>query len=316
MLRDLISFLPPELLSTIFDLAYDDSQAPCAPINRALLPFQRRVLFRHVRISSHLGLEQFVASIESNTAFGGMVTSLRAEDVDGPGGATTNKRRLKALVSALVNLERLEIGWCCSTFIELVLSPRVARSSLPRLCSLDIDFNLEYLYLGAKTFKQDVVDTLLRLPKLKAVGFGPDAFLPASRLEELAINPGRLTSLRKIILDQFEGKEGWKIDEDSDGVTLHPSHAFSAFHVGPGWILPVWTSVPEQEWRKLVNRIRAQGIRVEGTILKAFGVESAFETETMTCMVAYAFEKGNFDDCRDMYGNDFVDELLKELVGE
>ncbi|GAA5834740.1 hypothetical protein JCM3766R1_003223 [Sporobolomyces carnicolor] len=445
--RDLISFLPPELLSTIFDLAYSGRFPPRGPINRALLLFQRRALFRHVQIISPSELEHFVSAIGSDNALGGMVKSLdvvNVEDVGGPEEARVEKRRLETLFSALVNLEQLRIGPSSTSFIDLVLSPPLTRSWLPRLGSLELvlprdrknpfdparcsaldkylsltrlelrsadwsepataarptrlghvsarikelvlvgysnedlaslacdsvpnlsslnlyifesrDFdysthlaarlptslisltlytdgdvhdpvtscdrflshlvNLEHLYLGADTYEEDVIVTLRHFSKLKTLGFGRNAFLPASRLEEIAIGPGRIPSLRKIILDQVEGKEGWKIDEDGDGVTLHPDHAAEGFHMGPGWSVPEWLrhsdgSNDEQKSVELVKKIRARGIQVKGSLVDAFGLSSAFEAEAKRCVVTYAFETGKFDECRRHYGDDFVDKLLQ-----
>ncbi|GAA5834714.1 hypothetical protein JCM3766R1_003216 [Sporobolomyces carnicolor] len=426
--------LPPELLSTIFDLASSDYIPPAGPINRALFPFQHRALFRHVEIFSRSNLERFVRVIESDSTLGAMIKSLDVvdvEDVGGSGDTSVEKRRLETLFSALVHLEQLWIGPSSTSFTDLVLSPPHTRSFLPRLESLELvlphdwknpfdparysaldkylsltrlelrsvgwsepatavrttrlghvsamikelvlvghstedlaslacdsvpnlsslnlyifesrDFdysthlaarlptslisltlrtgggihdpvtscdrflshlvNLEHLYLGADTYEEDVIVTLRHFSKLKTLGFGRNAFLPASRLEEIAIGPGRIPSLRKIILDQVEGKEGWKIDEDGDGVTLHPDHAAEGFHMGPGWNLPLWfdgsgNAVDEQGWMELVSKIQAQGIRVEGEMVRAFEVKSSFESEKRKCMVAYAFKTENFDQCR------------------
>ncbi|GAA5834710.1 hypothetical protein JCM3766R1_003215 [Sporobolomyces carnicolor] len=201
--RDLISFLPPELLSRIFELACDDPQALCAPINRALLPFQRRALFRHVRISSQSQLDH------------------------GPGGAIDNKRRLGTLLSALVNLKRLEIGWNSTTFIGPILSLRFARSNLPQLRSLGIQVAKDCpISFDAKIYR-----ALEEYPSLRRLAITipmsddftaiPSRGMKFTKIEDLALKGCRVDRLEThFCLDSFTNLTSLSLDNspfaDSD----------------------------------------------------------------------------------------------------
>ncbi|GAA5980835.1 hypothetical protein JCM5350_003725 [Sporobolomyces pararoseus] len=174
--------------------------------------------------------------------------------------------------------------------------------------------NLESLYLSEGTFTQDVINSLRQLPKLATLGFGKGAILGCSRLEELILGPNRIPTLEKVIFDQVEGKVGWSIFGDSDGMTLHPDHEAQPFHLGPGWVPPRWS--PEQDFKeddikKLVSRIKEKGIVVDGKTVEAFGIDKAFDLEAMGCMIAHGHSIYNFDGCRAVFGDDVVDEVLR-----
>ncbi|GAA5904083.1 uncharacterized protein JCM6883_002076 [Sporobolomyces salmoneus] len=172
--------------------------------------------------------------------------------------------------------------------------------------------NLESLYLSRGTFSQDLINPLKNLPKLKTLGFGKGAFLSCSRLEEMILGPNRLASLEKVVFDQLEGKIGWRIYNDSDGYKLHPDHEKGALHVGPGWIIPRWDGANgfgEKNILDLVSRIRQAEIQVEGSILDSVGIEDALNKEIFDCMLAHALN-GNWEEFRDVYGDDMTDELL------
>ncbi|GAA5878299.1 hypothetical protein JCM16303_002724 [Sporobolomyces ruberrimus] len=176
--------------------------------------------------------------------------------------------------------------------------------------------NLEYLYLGAGTYSDDLVDTLRKLTKLKTLGFGYGRGLSVMRLEELSIGPNALGSLKKIIFDQVEGKIGWKIAKDSDGKTLHPDASKSQSHLGPGWNMPLWSpkypaSYEEDAMLALVTRIRSKGIKVEGNTVKAFGVLEEWVIEVKMCAMAHAYTTGESEECRRKYGEEFVDAQLE-----
>ncbi|GAA5989150.1 hypothetical protein JCM5350_005102 [Sporobolomyces pararoseus] len=173
--------------------------------------------------------------------------------------------------------------------------------------------NLESLYLSEGAFTQEVFDSLRQLPKLATLEFGKGAILSCSRLEELILGPNRIPTLEKVIFDQVEGKVGWSIFGDSDGITLHPDHEAQSFHLGPGWVPPRWS--PEQNFKdddikSLVSRIKEAGIIVDGKTVEAIGIDKAFDLEAMACMVAHGNSIGNFDECRAVFGDGFVDELV------
>ena len=87
--------------------------------------------------------------------------------------------------------------------------------------------------------------------------------------------------------------------------------------MGPGWLSPDWADsegnpVNKSEFEDLSAKIRAQGIRVEGTMI----VHVAWIREIKLCMIAYAFETGIFDECRQAFGDEFADRILKAYEAE
>ncbi|GAA5900233.1 uncharacterized protein JCM6883_002781 [Sporobolomyces salmoneus] len=440
--RDFISHLPPELLADIFDHAYKDSEPPRSPISRVFLSFQRQALFRRVQISSLSQLEQLIQAYENNGGLGRMVKVLEVENVDTGGGALRNDRQMKSFFATLVNLEQLKLGAQTTSLINVILSLRIAHSSLlrletlkieippewkkpfdsklyrsldeypslsrlefstaasqlfacnprggkklfkinelvlrgvwadnprtlsfvqnfPNLSSLTLDtledntpsftnlvailpatltsltlrtrcfydeyshpcdqhfprfVNLEHLYLSRGTFSQDLIKPLKDLAKLKTLGFGKGAFLSCSRLEEMIIGPNRLPSLGKVVFDQVQGKVGWRINEDSDGYTLHPDHEQDPLHVGPGWIIPRWDEAndfAEKAVVNLISRIRQSGIKVEGTTIESIEIGEELNKESFDCMFAHAVD-GNWEEFREVYGDEMTDDLLLDEAG-
>jgi hypothetical protein len=181
---------------------------------------------------------------------------------------------------------------------------------LPRLV------NLERLYFGEGTFSQGVINSLRKLSKLKTLGFGKGATLPPSKLEELILGPDRIPALDKVIFDQVEGKRGWSILKASDGFISHPEWEKSPWYGGPGWIVPQWGrdgAFYEEAIKKLVDRIKLAEIKVEGTTLEAFGVFDDWGIDSSSCIIAKGFLTMDFDECRETFGDEFVDGEL--LVG-
>ncbi|GAA5903839.1 uncharacterized protein JCM6883_002001 [Sporobolomyces salmoneus] len=175
--------------------------------------------------------------------------------------------------------------------------------------------NLEYLYLSEGTFTENLIDSLQQLTKLKTLGFGRGAILDCSKLEEMLLGPNRLPSIEKLIFDQVEGKTGWRICFDSDGTTLHPDFAKYPLHTGPGWSVPRWGKHPkgtlhEGDCIKLVERIRSQGVKVEGTSIEAFGILDEWGIESSSCVIAHGITTGDFSECVEMFGQEYVDKYL------
>lgn len=117
----------------------------------------------------------------------------------------------------------------------------------------------------------------------------------------------------------MEGKIGWRIEKDSEGMTLHPDHVNDNWHLGPGWVMPMWSpifpeSYDEDEMMALVYRIRAKGIRVEGTTVEAFGIFEEFDDEVGLCLTEDACESGDFVECRKMMGEEYVADLIEDLI--
>lgn len=177
--------------------------------------------------------------------------------------------------------------------------------------------NLEHLYLSEGTFTPDLPVYLRQLVHLETLGFGLGAILDRAKLEGLVLGPNRIPLLRKLIFDQVEGKIGWRIDKDSEHGDLHPDSAHSTWHLGPGWIMPQWSptfpaSYKEDEMLEFVRRIKAEGIEIEGKVLEAFGVFIAWGREVNQCVIAHAWMTGDFSECRELYGDEFVEGILEE----
>ncbi|GAA5980829.1 hypothetical protein JCM5350_003722 [Sporobolomyces pararoseus] len=142
---DHFSSLPPELLSDIFEYAYEKFKPPTLPISRSLLPSQRQSLYRQIKISSTSQFDSLMTACEMNSGLGRIVRSLEIENADAEGGGTRKKNapRIRAFLSTLVNLQQLRLGGNTSSIIAPVLSYRIARSSLPRLRILALDLTSE-----------------------------------------------------------------------------------------------------------------------------------------------------------------------------
>lgn len=143
-----------------------------------------------------------------------------------------------------------------------------------------------------------------------------------TELERL-LRSNELVNLEKVIFDQIEGKVGWRIEEDSDGATLHPDSESeeNRYHVGPGWVLPKWNPVRGRNFKEcdveaLVGRLRARGLVIEGTTVEAFGVLEEWEIEIRMCAMAHAEKVGDFDECRRRFGDAMVDAMLLAKAAE
>ncbi|GAA5918372.1 hypothetical protein JCM5296_000022 [Sporobolomyces johnsonii] len=138
-----ICFLPAELLSSIFDLAYEDNKPSTQPICKALSPFQRALLYRHVEVTSSKQLKGLMHAVEVNAGLGAMVKKL---DVNLEAGAPplSNKRQLEAFFAAFTHLARLSLGSTCPELLQAVLSFRLSRMHLTAMASLHIEAPAEW----------------------------------------------------------------------------------------------------------------------------------------------------------------------------
>ncbi|GAA5877238.1 hypothetical protein JCM1840_003027 [Sporobolomyces johnsonii] len=142
-LSNQICFLPAELLSSIFDLAYEDTKPSTQPICKALSPFQRALLYRHVKVTSSEQLKGLMHAVEVNAGLGAMVKKL---DVNLEAGAPplSNKRQLEAFFAAFTHLARLSLGTACPQLIQAVLSFRLSRTHLTAMTSLHVEAPAEW----------------------------------------------------------------------------------------------------------------------------------------------------------------------------
>ncbi|GAA5824761.1 hypothetical protein JCM5353_004433 [Sporobolomyces roseus] len=73
---DRLSSLPPELLHSIFDLAYDPDHIPLKPLSKTLLPYYRRNLYRQIRLSSRSSWSKLLKTVKASPALGELVLDL------------------------------------------------------------------------------------------------------------------------------------------------------------------------------------------------------------------------------------------------
>ncbi|GAA6013933.1 hypothetical protein JCM10207_000175 [Rhodosporidiobolus poonsookiae] len=256
-----------------------------------------------------------------------------ALDGDGPLWRKLTKRLIKACPS-LLHLHLTEEGWepdytallpnLPQQLISLSLRTHVLRVEMapcdalfPRL------HNLEYLYLGAGTFSPAILEHLAFLPKLKTFGLGRLTILSTATLSTLLDTPSPLPSLRRIILDNVEGKIGWRAMFDGKG-SLHPS-ALLPDYLGPGWIEPrFWDDstgargpISADELQELLDKAsnldaRAP-VKIEGTSVEALEIARAIEREREDCDFIVARQNNRFPLLRSKYGDEFFEARLAEL---
>ncbi|GAA5891488.1 hypothetical protein JCM5296_004232 [Sporobolomyces johnsonii] len=87
--------LPPELLSGVFDLTYEDAKLPTEPICKALLPFQRALLFGHLEVTSREQLGGLMCAVKGNAGLSTLAKKLdiKPEDIICPLSATSANSR-------------------------------------------------------------------------------------------------------------------------------------------------------------------------------------------------------------------------------
>lgn len=114
-----------------------------------------------------------------------------------------------------------------------------------------------------------------------------------------------------MIFDQVDGQIGWKIEENSDCLRLHPNHREDPDHLGPDWIVPYFfnSEFRAEAVRTLIEQVKEAGIRIEGTIRSALEVWDAWHYEMAMCEFAYVMETGNFDELREKNGDKYVEEF-------
>ncbi|GAA5988094.1 hypothetical protein JCM5350_003934 [Sporobolomyces pararoseus] len=78
---DRLSSLPPELLSTIFDLAHDPEHPQIEPLSRTLLPYFHQNLYRQIRISSPSSLSKLLNTLQSNSSLAQLIIKLDAQRI-------------------------------------------------------------------------------------------------------------------------------------------------------------------------------------------------------------------------------------------
>ncbi|GAA5978402.1 hypothetical protein JCM5350_001153 [Sporobolomyces pararoseus] len=116
--------------------------------------------------------------------------------------------------------------------------------------------SLTYLYLPAGSFSFDIGQSLAQLPLLRILGFGIEAYLPEDQLEQLAIGQARIRSLEELVLDQV-------VPDSPQREKIIYGHVRARFDP---WQNGLFTM---EGVERMVERIRATGIKVTGTTVQA-----------------------------------------------
>ncbi|GAA5955757.1 hypothetical protein JCM3765_001841 [Sporobolomyces pararoseus] len=157
---DRLSSLPPELLSTIWDLACDPEERLKKPLSKTLLPYFRQNLYREIRISSSSSLSKLLEAVKSHPSLGLLVFSLDTSEIpENTGG----HRRLKKVLRHLPSLRSLSI--------HQVLSFSPIYDNLPQLAS-----NLQSISFICMNLRSQDADILSRITGLKSVAISFLAF--------------------------------------------------------------------------------------------------------------------------------------------
>ncbi|GAA5877261.1 hypothetical protein JCM1840_003036 [Sporobolomyces johnsonii] len=191
-----ICFLPAELLSSIFDLAYEDTKPSTQPICKALSPFQRALLYRHVKVTSSEQLKGLMHAVEVNAGLGAMVKKL---DVNLEAGAPTfgNQRQLEAFFAAFTRLAHLGLGTACPQLIQVVLSFRLSRTHLTAMTSLHVEASAE----GKNPFDPAHLQALNSYPSLTSLSVATSMpYRYARRIKSSTEKSELLTGIHQLTL--------------------------------------------------------------------------------------------------------------------
>ncbi|BGP15547.1 hypothetical protein JCM10213_001362 [Rhodosporidiobolus nylandii] len=175
--------------------------------------------------------------------------------------------------------------------------------------------NLKHLYLGEGTFSTSVFAAIRTLPRLTSLGFGRGALPSVKELSALTDGDTRFHQLKTLTLDCVAGKIGWRTAKDGHG-QLHPE-ADENWHTGPGWDIPQFSppngSFHDRDVEKLLEKAKENGVEVKGSAVEAVEVMNSWYQELGDAAVAYAFDTGDFEELREMYGDEMVDEMLFDM---
>ncbi|GAA5987436.1 hypothetical protein JCM5350_002760 [Sporobolomyces pararoseus] len=142
---DHLSFLPPELLSTIFDLAHDPEHPLLKPLSKTLLPYHRQTLYRQIPISSTPSLSKLLAAVETTPSLAPLVQDLQIAYTVHPAPF-----HLESVANRFPSLKSLTYGMAqFSRSNPVIIAP------------------LRSLSYSPEVFNSDEIDALSRLPLVK-----------------------------------------------------------------------------------------------------------------------------------------------------
>lgn len=158
---DYLSFLPPELLDGIFDLAYTPEYPPKGPLSKRLLPWYIDGLYRRISLRKDSNIVNFVEKINSKPALGELVRSLRLSGTFGCRRTSLSPIPVldfRRLFTALHRLEILELDNSYLVIFEN-LSDILSFISSANLLSL-LDLRLSYSALDCDWIPKKALVTL------------------------------------------------------------------------------------------------------------------------------------------------------------
>ncbi|GAA5843666.1 hypothetical protein JCM5353_004921 [Sporobolomyces roseus] len=188
---DRLSSLPPELLLTIFDLAYDPDHLLLEPLSERLLPYVRRNLYRQIRISSRSSWSKLRRIVEHSPGLGTLAYSLDLSAVY----VFPNQGQFEKIVKPFPRLNSVKTGYIQPiqrTSIDTVLPP------------------LEYLSYECDTFSISAIDFLanLKLSTLEINFHYTEVFTQPSPLPRLELMK-KLSLIRRDDDDDRVGESIW-----------------------------------------------------------------------------------------------------------
>ncbi|GAA5856630.1 hypothetical protein JCM5353_001476 [Sporobolomyces roseus] len=119
---DRLSSLPPELLFSIFDLAYDPDNLLLEPLSKRLLPYFRRNLYRQIRLNAESSWSKLQRSVNDSPGLGELVQILDTSAVF----VFAEQGQFEEIVNPFPRLVSLKTGYIHPierTSTDLVLPP-------------------------------------------------------------------------------------------------------------------------------------------------------------------------------------------------
>ncbi|GAA5988102.1 hypothetical protein JCM5350_003937 [Sporobolomyces pararoseus] len=193
---DRLSSLPPELLSTIFSLAYGPEHLIPPPLSRALLPYCRQALYRDIRLTNFGSLFLLFATTRGSPALGSLIVKLNIKALRT--GDNTNAG-LRQLLKCLPSLRSLSLPGIIGSSFSNVFDDSIS-TDLPLLESLS------FTDIDVKPVNIRRVTRIFRLKRLKVRFLShKERFIAAEEGDDQA-HKGSLDSLEELALE-YLGRE-------------------------------------------------------------------------------------------------------------